>query len=484
MEVRNRIIFINILLVLIYAHAKCWCISGLLKKIIKEGEGEFPNAGDEVRAHYTGTLQDGSVFDSSRTRGKEFKFTLGQGNVIKGWDQGFASMRKDEQAILRCRSDYAYGDAGAGDKIPAGATLDFDVELLGFGPKKKEKWQMSREEKVEEASRLKEAGTVAFKDTRFTGAAELYLEAVEYLDNVEGDDAVALSVLCYLNAAQANLNLKNYADASANASAALNKDPSNVKALYRRGLAKNHMGSPEEALEDLKKALELDPANNPVKLEIQKAKKAIQDAKAKTKAAYSNVFSKVSMYDDKPAPVVPGLSADNPKVFFDISIGGEHKGRIVMLLYADTTPKTAENFRQLCTGESERVASTGQKLHFKGSKFHRIIRDFMIQGGDFTMGNGMGGESIYGEKFADENFKVKHTEAGLLSMANAGPGTNGSQFFITARATPHLDGKHVVFGRVIEGMDIVRMLENTPTSSGDKPVADCVIEDCGELPKH
>jgi peptidylprolyl isomerase len=458
-------------------------ISGLLKKIIKEGEGEFPNAGDEVRAHYTGTLQDRSVFDSSRTRGKEFKFTLGQGNVIKGWDQGFASMRKGEQAILRCRADYAYGDSGAGDKIPAGATLDFDVELLGFGPKKKEKWQMSRDEKIAEATKLKEAGTVAFKDSRFAEAAGLYLEAVEYLDNnLEGGDT--LYVQCYLNAAQANINLKNYADANANASAALAKDPDNVKALYRRGLAKIHMGSPEEALEDLKRVLELDPTNNAAKAEAQKAKKAIQDAKAKTKAAFSNVFSKVSMYDDKPAPIVPGLSADNPKVYFDISIGGEHKGRIVMLLYADTTPKTAENFRQLCTGESERLASTGQKLHYKGSKFHRIIRDFMIQGGDFTMGNGMGGESIYGEKFADENFKVKHTEAGLLSMANAGPGTNGSQFFITARATPHLDGKHVVFGRVIEGMDIVRMLENTPTASGDKPVDDCVIEDCGELPKH
>lgn len=167
------------------------------------------------------------------------------------------------------------------------------------------------------------------------------------------------------------------------------------------------------------------------------------------------------------------------QVYFDITIGGRYVGRIIMLLYADTTPKTVANFKALCTGENG-LASTGQPLHYKGSLFHRVIKGFMIQGGDFTRGDGTGGESIYGEKFADENFKIKHTESGLLSMANAGPGTNGSQFFITSGPTPHLDGKHVVFGKVISGYnDVFKAIENTPTSLGDRPKEDCVIADCG-----
>mmetsp|Transcript_20617 Transcript_20617/g.29595 ORF Transcript_20617/g.29595 Transcript_20617/m.29595 type:complete len:213 (-) Transcript_20617:87-725(-) len=194
------------------------------------------------------------------------------------------------------------------------------------------------------------------------------------------------------------------------------------------------------------------------------------------------MFSKISMYDDKEVPAAAVISsASNKKAFFDITIGDEPAGRIVMELYNSVTPKTAENFLALCRGDRG-TASTGQPLHYKGSTFHRVISGFMIQGGDFTRGDGTGGESIYGAKFADENFTVKHTQEGLLSMANAGPGTNGSQFFITAGPTPHLDGKHVVFGRVIEGMDVVRAIEDTETGENDRPLKPCVIADCGELP--
>ncbi len=165
--------------------------------------------------------------------------------------------------------------------------------------------------------------------------------------------------------------------------------------------------------------------------------------------------------------------AANPRVFFDITIGGAPAGRIVMELRADITPKTAENFRALCTGEPG--------FGYKGSGFHRVIQQFMLQGGDFTNHNGTGGKSIYGAKFADENFTLKHTVPGLLSMANAGPGTNGSQFFITTVPCDWLDGKHVVFGSVVEGMSVVKAVEAVGSRSGSTSQR-VEIADAGQLP--
>ncbi|CAE6448332.1 unnamed protein product [Rhizoctonia solani] len=182
----------------------------------------------------------------------------------------------------------------------------------------------------------------------------------------------------------------------------------------------------------------------------------------------------------QPSTMASISSLTRPKVYTDISIGGKPAGRVVYSLFSDLVPKTAENFRALCTGEKG-VGKAGKPLSYEGCAFHRVIKGFMIQGGDFTAGNGTGGESIYGEKFEDEAFPVNHTKPFLLSMANAGPNTNGSQFFVTTVPTPHLDQKHVVFGEVVKGKSIIRQIENQPTSSGDAPTSACVITKCGEL---
>ncbi|KAL1926175.1 hypothetical protein VTP01DRAFT_6040 [Rhizomucor pusillus] len=175
------------------------------------------------------------------------------------------------------------------------------------------------------------------------------------------------------------------------------------------------------------------------------------------------------------------MSAGNKasKVFFDIAVNGTPSGRLTFKLFHDTVPKTAENFRALCTGEKG-IGQLGKPLHYKNSHFHRIIPGFMAQGGDFTHGSGIGGESIYGQKFPDENFKIKHTGKGLLSMANAGPNTNGSQFFITFTETPWLDGNHTVFGQVVDGIKLLDVLEQHGTPSG-RPTAKIEIVDCGEV---
>jgi len=171
-------------------------------------------------------------------------------------------------------------------------------------------------------------------------------------------------------------------------------------------------------------------------------------------------------------------SAQRPIVFMDINIGETPAGRLKMELFSDIVPKTAENFRQLCTGEY-RVNSRPQG--YKGATFHRVVPNFMCQGGDFLKGDGTGSFSIYGDKFPDENFQMKHTSPGLLSMANSGTNTNGCQFFITTAQCDFLDGKHVVFGKVIDGMLTLRKIENVSTGPNNRPKLAVKITECGEM---
>jgi len=364
-----------------------------------------------------------------------------------------------------------------------------DVELFGFGPPPKQKWELSDDEKLAEAKDYKEKGNAAFKEKKYEEAVENYNESLSYLENTDHwfedmlEQKRTVEKSCYLNLAQSYLYLKDYHSCEGVASSALAIDPDNVKALFRRGQALLELQEFSQAKLDLVAASKLSPSDKQIREKYEELKKRLATFKKEEKGKFGNMF-KSSLYTEKAnvrAPVCHNLDK-LPKVWMDIKIGDDEPKRVTYALYSDSVPTTAENFRALCTGEKGMCKTDETKpLHYKGSSFHRVIPGFMMQGGDFTNGDGTGGESIYGEKFADENFDDQHEKKYLLSMANAGPGTNGSQFFVTFVPTPHLDNKHVVFGEVVEGIDVVEAMQAVETGDSDRPKNDCVIVDCGEV---
>jgi peptidylprolyl isomerase len=256
---------------------------GLCKQLLRAGdeEGGSPESGSLVQVHYVGTLMDGTQFDSSRDRAGNFSFTIGRGQVIKGWDVGVASMKRGEKALLYCRSDYAYGARGSPPKIPPETTLQFEVELLSWGLPKKDRWEVSEKEKLSEASRLKAEGTEAFKAGKWAQAQPLYAEAagwVEYDDDFVEEstkaEAGALVISCWLNEAQCCLKLQDWAGAISASSSVLRKDGENVKALYRRGLANTKLQNFETGRQDLKRAATLDPKSREIREALEGLKEA------------------------------------------------------------------------------------------------------------------------------------------------------------------------------------------------------------------
>ena len=460
---------------------------GVQKTIFKEDTGETPPDGYEVEVHYVGRLvSNGKVFDSSRDRNSTFKFVLGSGSVIKGWDIGVKSMKKGEVVDLKLSPEYAYGEKGAGSSIPPNSTLLFEIELINFYEKMKSKYEMDMPEKMSIAKKLKEEGIDFFINKKFEEASLKFDEAFSYLENPSEWDntpeVIEISVSLLMNMSVCYNNLKKYELTVKKSSDALKLKDKNAKSYYCRGLAYANLCEFEKAEEDYKILCTLLPTNDPAIHILRKTidEKQIEKTK-RDKHLFKSLF-KAPLYEDKPLVEKPKdisneINHNNPKVFMDIQAGEGEIKRIEFELFEDKVPKTAANFRELCKGYNE----DGKTITYKGSVFHRIIKGFMMQGGDFENANGTGGRSIYGRTFADENFSYKHSKEGLLSMANSGPNTNGSQFFITFKETPWLDGKHVVFGKVISGMEHIKEIEGIETDSQDKPLTVVKIIDCGEM---
>lgn len=235
-------------------------VEGKLRKIVhQEGEGESPQKGQEVFALYRGTLENGSEFDSNQNRDDPFSFVLGQNRVIKGWEAGFASMKKGERATLICSPDYAYGARGSPPKIPPNSTLKFEVELLDFKDKKKEKWEYSDEEKLAEANSAKAIGNERLKQGDYLGAVHSYKDGLEFVEFETSSEAKQLVNILRLNTAQAYLKINKYFDVIEFCTKVLKEEPDNMKALYRRGVAYNRSQDFGKAETDFKELLRLDP---------------------------------------------------------------------------------------------------------------------------------------------------------------------------------------------------------------------------------
>ncbi len=459
---------------------------GLKKRILVEGSGESPSDNLEVQVYYTGKLHsNGKEFDSTRS-GNPFRFILGEGSVIKGWDLGVKTMKKGEKAEFILAPEYAYGERGV-SSIPANSTLNFEIELLDFGQKVKSKYDMDYPEIIALAKKAKEEGIKLFQEKKFDDAilkfdeGDSYLEAID--KNQQTDESNELLVSLLLNISNCCNNLKLWDRTLSNVEKVL-KIKEHPRCYYFRGVAQTNLENFEKAREDLEKLRKLVAENEPGVNYLKNLIGEKVTEKEKREKSLFKSFLRGPIYDDvptieKPLDVAESVNPANPKVFFDLKIGdSEEIKRVEFELFKDKVPKTADNFRALCTGEK---STDSNKLHFKNSIFHRIIKDFMMQGGDFENANGTGGSSIYGSKFEDEKFAYKHSRGGLLSMANSGPNTNGSQFFITFKETPWLDNKHVVFGKVISGFEHCKEVEAVESDSQDKPLKPVVIVDCGEI---
>jgi len=466
---------------------------GVRKEVLEEGTGLYPVTGNEVEVRYVGRLENGRPFDGTPSD-RTFVFRVGKQEVVKGWDEAAKSMRVGERSRFVISPEYGYGVEGKPPLIPPNSTLLLEIELVSTTSPMKEKFQYNRDEKLVKAQRFKEMGTKLYQEGFFRRAlVEGYVEGLTYIEDKrqefeeyiqdQAPEYIAMRVVLHSNAAQCAIKIKAWAEVIKHCSRALKLEPKNAKLLYRRATGYLKSNQIPAARADINIAMEEAPTSAEILQLHREIRVREQEEFDKERRKRSGWLNRTSLYEEKPVVVDEYLPAevpnpDNPKIFLDLKIGETDPKRIICELFHDVVPRTSENFRVLCTGEKP-TPVTGKPLSYQGSLFHKVTRGVMMQGGDLTY-IAEGAESIYGALFEDENFRVRHARAGLLSMASTGPASNGFQFFITLAPAPQLDGKHVAFGRVIEGLEVLGMVEDLATE-GDRPSQEVRIVACGAL---
>ena len=466
---------------------------GIKKKIIKEGQGSYPKEGNEVTINYIGIFNN-QIFEQSN-EDTPTTFIIGENKVIKGWELALKTMKLGEKSEFIMKPEYTYGDKQINENIPPNSILTYEIELKSIHYKSTEDSleNLTYEEKMQWGKLLKQNGVEKFKENDISGAREYFIKALSFLKTMdpkkeEEKEGVELFLAIIANICNCYNKEKDYESVIKFSFIGLNiKDT--PKLLYFRTIAYTQLEEFDEAENDLKNLIELFKSNGEENnqevndtvnylRELIDSKKLIFDEKNKKfsraiyrQLLYNNKNIKYNILVPKQTPNI-----ENSFVFFEIQIGDKYAGKIEFELFKDMVPITSENFRNLCIGTSD-------GLTYKNTYFNRIIKGFIIGGGELQ-NNIDEKKCIYGQYFDDENYNYGHCRRGLLTMDNDGKNKNNSKFLITLNHIPWFDGKHVVFGQVINGMEIIEQIENIETDKDDKPLTKIIIINCGEINKN
>lgn len=447
---------------------------GFQKHVFVEGEGKNPEIGQIADVRYRGKNKDFVTFEEIwNDDGESCEFEIGKFPGARGVDTAIQGMKKGERSLFRFPSSLGFREEGFPPHVDPGDEVYYEIELVDFFDQQLNKFDYKEEERPAIAEKLKTSGNNLLAHGDLEAADKKYELAFEMVEWDTKHDVKALKVSIRNNQCLILFKKKDWKGLIEMVKKTLEIERKNIKALLRGGRAYREIQDYEKAEAYFREGLMLEPDNTEIKHELTVLQKDLAASNKKQASAYSNMF-RGGLYTDLISPDIEYV--DDPRAYFSIKIGEKEPQKVVFKLFEKIAPKTVKNFLALCDPSNK---DSEGSLTYLNSIFHRLIKGFMIQGGDFEKGNGTGGRSIYGRNFADESFVAKHSGRGLLSMANAGPNTNGSQFFILFKDTPHLDGKHVVFGRVIENEAFLDVLEKTEVDSQDKPIDTIKIVDCG-----